>query len=132
MTRAEWNKRPGRSSSFVRKSLRFAVYARDKFDCVYCRDVFPIDLTGAGLHLDHVVPRSQGGKDTPDNLVTACERCNTRKGARRGTFDRKQQARARRATKRLINRELGLWLCKLAASTERLNNKRAPFPEIGW
>jgi cytochrome c1 len=133
MTRAEWSRRKGRSSSFVRKSLRFAIYARDRFDCVYCRSVFPIDLTGAGLHLDHVIPRSQGGANTPDNLITACTRCNTSKGARGMSFlngcGRKNAlARVRKALQRPLNRELGRWLARQAVETRIKNWARSPKP----
>ena len=49
------------------------VYKRDGYRCVYCgnRD---------GLTLDHVMPKSRGGRDTWTNLVTACMRCNAKKG----------------------------------------------------
>lgn len=113
MTRAEWARRKGRSSSFVRRSLRFAIYARDRFDCVWCRSVFPIELSGAGLHLDHLVPRSLGGSDHPSNLVTSCRQCNTSRQAHR-VQDKRARERARRAAKKPINRELGRWLAKLA------------------
>jgi hypothetical protein len=50
------------------------VYRRDNYECVYC---------GCGnvktLTLDHVIPQSKGGKDSWDNLVTACKRCNSEK-----------------------------------------------------
>ncbi len=51
------------------------IFKRDGYRCVYC---------GSSHHLtiDHVVPRSQGGEDTWENLVTACEPCNRRKGNR--------------------------------------------------
>jgi 5-methylcytosine-specific restriction endonuclease McrA len=54
---------------------RVNIYKRDGYTCVYC---------GAteSLTLDHVVPRSRGGRDSWDNLVTACQRCNTEKGDR--------------------------------------------------
>ncbi len=32
--------------------------------------------------IDHVLPRSRGGTDDPENLVTACRPCNTRKANR--------------------------------------------------
>jgi len=32
------------------------------------------------LTLDHVIPRSKGGPDSWENLVTACHKCNGRKG----------------------------------------------------
>ena len=50
------------------------VYRRDNFECVYCGDNNRKTLT-----LDHVIPQSKGGKDSWDNLVTACRRCNGEK-----------------------------------------------------
>ena len=32
------------------------------------------------LTLDHVIPKSKGGKTSWKNLITACHRCNTIKG----------------------------------------------------
>jgi 5-methylcytosine-specific restriction endonuclease McrA len=51
------------------------VLRRDGNRCVYCG-------SNQNLTLDHVVPRSQGGKDTWGNLVAACQECNTLKGNR--------------------------------------------------
>jgi 5-methylcytosine-specific restriction endonuclease McrA len=52
---------------------RREVLRRDHHSCQYC---------GSGKHLtlDHVMPRSKGGSHTWDNVVAACERCNSRKG----------------------------------------------------
>ena len=58
-------------------SLRFAVLNRDNFHCVYCGRGAE---DGAKLQVDHVYPRSKGGKDTMENLVTACWECNMGKG----------------------------------------------------
>lgn len=49
------------------------IFKRDHFVCQYCG-------TGKDLTLDHVIPRSKGGRSTWDNLITACRRCNSRKG----------------------------------------------------
>ncbi len=51
------------------------VMKRDGHTCQYCG--IKSDLT-----LDHVIPRSKGGVDTWENLVTACNKCNVRKGNR--------------------------------------------------
>jgi 5-methylcytosine-specific restriction endonuclease McrA len=52
------------------------VYLRDGHRCQYCGlRCGPRELT-----LDHVVPRSRGGKTTWRNVVTACVACNRRKG----------------------------------------------------
>jgi 5-methylcytosine-specific restriction endonuclease McrA len=60
------------------KFNRRNVYLRDKGRCQYCG----CKVTTAEFTLDHVVPRSRGGKTTWANLVTACMRCNQRKGSR--------------------------------------------------
>lgn len=52
------------------------VLQRDGMACVYC------GTTEAALQLDHVIPKSRGGSDDPSNLVAACKRCNTSKGAK--------------------------------------------------
>lgn len=54
---------------------RVNIYKRDDYSCVYCN-------ARESLTLDHVIPRSRGGRDSWDNLVTACQRCNTEKGDR--------------------------------------------------
>lgn len=55
-----------------------ALFRRDLHLCMYCG-------TKPGereLTRDHIVPRSRGGLDTWPNVVTACRRCNQRKGCR--------------------------------------------------
>jgi len=54
---------------------RLRIYMRDKFRCQYCGD----KKTAAELTLDHILPRSRGGDNSPVNIVTACLQCNTRK-----------------------------------------------------
>jgi 5-methylcytosine-specific restriction endonuclease McrA len=49
------------------------IFKRDGFECQYCGD-------SSDLTLDHMMPKSRGGKSTWFNLITACKRCNTRKG----------------------------------------------------
>jgi hypothetical protein len=60
--------------------MRWAVFARDGFTCRYCGAQAGQD--GVELHADHVVSVADGGTDTYDNLVTACQKCNGGKGAR--------------------------------------------------
>ena len=45
--------------------------------CVYCGSQF-----GRDAHLDHVLPKVQGGDDSESNLVLACRNCNLSKGGR--------------------------------------------------
>ena len=49
------------------------VFKRDNFECQYCG-------TKRDLTLDHVIPSSKGGPHTWQNLVTACKKCNAKKG----------------------------------------------------
>jgi 5-methylcytosine-specific restriction endonuclease McrA len=49
------------------------VFKRDNFECQYCG-------TRRDLTLDHVIPSSKGGPHSWHNLVTACKRCNAKKG----------------------------------------------------
>lgn len=58
------------------KVTRHALMARDDYTCQYCgrRD--------GGLTVDHVIPRSKGGRSTWENMVTCCVRCNNKKGGR--------------------------------------------------
>lgn len=50
------------------------IYRRDNYECVYCGEDDKKLLT-----LDHVIPKSKGGENSWDNLVTACKRCNSEK-----------------------------------------------------
>lgn len=54
------------------KKFRFEVFKRDGFRCSYCGRTPPEAI----LHVDHVIPVSEGGSDKLDNLVTACDACN--------------------------------------------------------
>ena len=55
-----------------------ALFARDQHLCLYCGHEFP----RPHLTRDHVVPLSKGGRDSWENVVSACFHCNSRKGGR--------------------------------------------------
>ncbi len=57
---------------------RLNIYARDNDTCQYCGKNMP----RSDLNLDHVMPRSQGGKTTWENVVCSCVPCNLKKGGR--------------------------------------------------
>ena len=57
---------------------RMRIYMRDKFRCQYCGE----KKAASELTLDHILPRSRGGDNSPVNIVTACVPCNSRKGNR--------------------------------------------------
>ncbi len=52
---------------------RANLFRRDRGQCQYCGSV-------KMLTIDHVIPKSKGGKTSWTNLVTACNRCNVLKG----------------------------------------------------
>ncbi len=52
------------------------VLRRDRYTCQYC------GKSNVELTLDHVIPKSRGGRTSWDNLVAACLRCNAKKGNR--------------------------------------------------
>ena len=62
----------------VVKFNRRNIFLRDHNRCQYCHRRF----SAAELSLDHVVPRSRGGRTTWDNIVSACLKCNVVKGGR--------------------------------------------------
>lgn len=57
---------------------RNQVFRRDRHTCAYCGQVFKED----NLTLDHVYPKSRGGRDSWQNLASACKRCNGVKDCR--------------------------------------------------
>ena len=60
----------------IPRNLRQRVIERDGLWCVYCDE----DLTDAEIHMDHVIPESQGGETTYNNLQVTCRKCNLAKG----------------------------------------------------
>ena len=73
----EFDRSPRQTLRFNRRNL----FARDGHNCQYCGKNLPTQQ----LSLDHVLPRSRGGKTTWENVVSACVDCNTRKGSRTPT-----------------------------------------------
>lgn len=57
---------------------RYNIYVRDRNVCQYCGKRF----SSSELNLDHVIPRSRGGRTTWENVVCSCIPCNLRKGGR--------------------------------------------------
>lgn len=70
----DYDRIPRQTVKFNRRNI----FARDGNQCQYCGEHFPTQE----LSLDHVLPRSQGGQTTWENIVCACVECNIRKGGR--------------------------------------------------
>ena len=74
---------PRRKSHWSRKG----VLVRDKHTCIYCGVKLGALQNGKVLSkrdftIDHIIPRSKGGKDTWSNTACACSKCNHRKSNR--------------------------------------------------
>lgn len=54
---------------------RFAILHRDKFTCRYCG----AKPGSSDLEVDHLIPHSMGGSNSPLNLVAACKSCNRKR-----------------------------------------------------
>ncbi|PZO08410.1 MAG: HNH endonuclease [Leptolyngbya foveolarum] len=63
-------------------SIRWQVFQRDDWRCVSCGKGSP---HGAILQVDHIIPRSKGGKDALENYQTLCNLCNLGKSNRDDT-----------------------------------------------
>jgi len=62
-------------SFFTLPCTKKNIVIRDEYECQYCETVFAKD----NLTIDHVYPRSKGGKTEWTNVVTACIACNQKK-----------------------------------------------------
>lgn len=120
---------------WIRAARRVAIYIRDNFTCVYCeRDLSlmsPLNIT-----LDHVKPRGAGGSNDATNLVTACRKCNSGKGAKtlREFLNPEGRVvlqflvdevnlRVKRQTRKRLNMELARWVVNGALLPSELHEK---------
>lgn len=69
-----YNKIPPRKVKFN----RYNIFLRDKNTCQYCGRTFP----RSELNIDHVIPKSKGGKTEWENVVCCCLSCNRKKGGK--------------------------------------------------
>jgi len=69
-----YDRLPPQTVKFTRRNI----YEHYGYRCAYCGSKFGT----SDLNLEHVVPRSRGGRTDWTNVVTACVRCNVRKGDR--------------------------------------------------
>jgi len=70
-----------RYEGFLRKEAKFNrinIFRRDGGKCQYCGEQF----TRQDLTIDHVIPRSLGGKSIWENVACCCVDCNRKKGGR--------------------------------------------------
>lgn len=61
------------------QELRNRIKERDNYTCQICGKYMPDEV---GLHIDHIIPISKGGKTVEQNLQVLCDKCNLRKSNR--------------------------------------------------
>ena len=112
-------------TSFARASVR----GEDAWvgRCIHCRTklvVASTGQTGPEVTIEHIVPRTHGGTDAPENLALACARCNAEKGVR---HDVRRRADPRRLEleRELVERRRARWREPAAASRPEGGGKRA-------
>ena len=59
-------------------ALRKELFERDQWICQYCGE----RVSASNATLDHRIPASKGGPDSPENLVTSCFLCNSIKSGK--------------------------------------------------
>ena len=79
--------------------------------CLHCNAKLVIRDDGeplGGATIEHILPRSHGGGEEPENLALACARCNAEKGIRHDWRHGKSE-RAQEITTRLFTRRRERW-----------------------
>ena len=79
------NAQASTKKGFIDPAFRYRVIARAKGRCEACF----IPFTESPAHVDHILPKSQGGSDDISNFQALCESCNTSKRDRDNTDFRK-------------------------------------------
>jgi len=69
----------------ISPQLRALLEKRDEKRCLYC--LTSEENCGLRMHVDHIVPESEGGDTTMENLCLACFSCNVYKGAKMTGLD---------------------------------------------
>ncbi|MEM7066408.1 MAG: HNH endonuclease [Cyanobacteria bacterium P01_B01_bin.77] len=71
------------SYRFTKPGLWWEILARDQWTCCSCGR--SVKEHGVTLHVDHIMPRSRGGTDAPENLQALCMKCNIGKSNKDAT-----------------------------------------------
>jgi len=81
------HKKPKPTKISLRRSMRDQAQTIFGSQCFYCQ-------AAPGDTIDHLMPKSLGGKDTVKNIVPACQPCNVKKGNRLPTTNEMARHRA--------------------------------------
>lgn len=112
----------------ISKKLRFEVFKRDSFKCQYCGAAAPEVI----LHIDHIKPVYEGGKNELTNYITACESCNLGKGKRKlddKTMVEKQKAQMDELNERRLQLEM---MMKWREGLSVIENTKLKYAREKW
>jgi len=70
--------RPRHWSAHADRHTKPYVLRRDNYEC----QIRGLRCIGTATVVDHILPRSKGGSELPENLRAACAPCNLERGAR--------------------------------------------------
>jgi len=87
---------------YVPRSVRQRVALAARQRCGYC--LSSQHISGASLHIEHIVPLAHGGTSDESNLWLACAACNSYKGAQTHAIDPLTDTRVR-----LFNPRTQVW-----------------------
>ena len=82
----------------IPNKLRFEIFKRDNFTCVYCGAKSPEEK----IVIDHINPVKNGGTNDIINLVTACQKCNSGKSAEKLTEEKAMSVKNKEIKKKEI------------------------------
>jgi len=68
------------SREYIPETLRRQVVETARHLCGYC--LTAEEISGAPMHIEHIIPLAQGGTSDEENLWLACAWCNSHKGAK--------------------------------------------------
>lgn len=109
----------------ISEKVRREVCKRDKYRCREC-GIQVVRRPGLRAHLHHIIPKSAGGEDTKDNLITLCEICHITKYGHLHMFrDRKKDIHPQYVKWALW--DIGL---NLACYSERIDPRSFPAKEV--
>lgn len=71
--------------AYIPKALRDKIAAEARFRCGYC--LTEQRVSGAQMHVEHIIPEARGGTSEESNLWLSCAWCNSFKGAQTEAVD---------------------------------------------
>ena len=69
----------------ISRAIRDKIASAAHYRCEYCQTAR--EISGAQMHIEHIIPLSRGGRSDESNLCLACAWCNSYKWVQTHGFD---------------------------------------------